>query len=505
MKYFFLALTLLSLFAFCKKERPRPPVTNPPLSGENNILSFQITIAGIVLTGTIQDTIITASIPDGTAGYLRALKPSITISPSATISPDTSLPRDFTQPAIYTVKAANGMEKKYKVTITVVGPTVLDNNHLPDTLKDIAPGIDYSVQSLLTLAGVQKKLVVEPGVTIQFDSATGIYIHDGAALKMIGTSAKPITLQGKNLRSGDWAGIRISSNNTENQWEYVMLRDAGGAGAPGGVKAGLAIVDDTSLMADTHLSIKHSQIIGSRNWGILDASGPYNYSRTVFTAFENNDISFNTKAMSLNVEVVEKIDLTNKIHDNGQNAITIGGNVNREVTLRSMTVDYQIDGTISLRNRLNVLPGVTIWCSGHALITTTGDVSGTASFVANGTVEKHIRLRGLDDQIHTAGPGWQGLILDSDNPDILLNYCDIFRAGYVVIDNSGNPSCQGNVMTAINFAPTCTRFTSKCIVTNCTITANNESGYGIVFKNGSIIDFSNTTFDTSPLKDTLSY
>jgi hypothetical protein len=506
MKYSILVLSLVFLFTFCKKDRPPasdPPVVNPPLSGENNILSFRATVAGIAITGTIQDTLITASTPNGTSGGLRTLKPSITISPNATISPDTSLTQDFTQPVIYTVKAANGKEKKYKVTITVIAPTVLDNNHLPDTLKDIAPGIDYIVQSGLTLAGIHKMLVVDPGVTIQFDSATGIYIHNGAALKMIGTSAKPITLQGKNLRRGDWAGVQIHSNNTENQWEYVTLRDAGGAGAPGGVKAGLAIMDDTSLMEDTHLSIKHCKVLGNLNWGILDVPGLYNYERTVFTAFENNELADNVKAMSLNIELVEKIDATNNIYNNGQNAITIGGNVNREVTLKPLTGNYQIDETVFLRNRLNVLPGVMIWCSGHALITTTGDVSGLGSFVANGTADKHIWLRGLDDQGHTAGPGWQGLILDNDNPDILLNYCDFSRSGFTVID-PGSPSCPGKVMAVINFAPTCSRFTSKCIVTNCSIIGNGMA-YGIVYKNGSTIDFSNTTFNHSVLQNTLSY
>jgi len=68
--------------------------------------------------GAISGTDITVTMPYGTTD-VTGLTPTITVSAGASVSPASGVAQDFTSPITYTVTAADGSTKAYKVTVTV--------------------------------------------------------------------------------------------------------------------------------------------------------------------------------------------------------------------------------------------------------------------------------------------------------------------------------------------------------------------------------------------------
>ncbi len=86
-------------------------------SGECKLLSFKYgTVAGRIDhdKGTI-----TMTLP---AGSNTTFAPNIAISEFATVTPEIGTVQDFSRPVIYTVKAQDGTEQKYSVTVTLSAP-----------------------------------------------------------------------------------------------------------------------------------------------------------------------------------------------------------------------------------------------------------------------------------------------------------------------------------------------------------------------------------------------
>lgn len=72
-------------------------------------------------------------------------------------------------------------------------------------------------------------LTLEPGLTLEFEANTGLYIRDNAALQAVGTPSAPITFTGANKVAGFWDGLYFSStNNPLNKLTHVTLEYAGG-------------------------------------------------------------------------------------------------------------------------------------------------------------------------------------------------------------------------------------------------------------------------------------
>lgn len=87
--------------------------------------------------------------------------------------------------------------------------------------------VDYVIKTFISISS-NRVITIKPGVKIQFEGAdVGISVRGQAALKMIGTAAKPIILEEKIANAGSWKGISLVSTNTENQWKYVTIRHAG--------------------------------------------------------------------------------------------------------------------------------------------------------------------------------------------------------------------------------------------------------------------------------------
>jgi len=451
-------------------------------SSGKSITSFLFTGLIPAVTATINeaDKTITANVPAGTP--VTGLVPTIAVSDNASVTPASGVAQDFSTPVNYTVTAQDGSTQVYKLTVTVNKATtqVIDCDHVPAVLEDLGDGVDYIVKCNIGVGGV---LTIKPGVTIQFDGeASGFTIGNGGALKMIGTSAKPIILEGKIASAGSWTGIQIASSNIENQWEYVTIKN-GGAGK---YKAGLLIGnhDNYSVYSSlTQMSIKHCTFSDNAGYGIWTYdSGGNDVSTTIFSAFESNTFTNNSlSALKASSDAIGKLDAKSSYINNGHKFIEIAGTLHNNTVVQALDAPYVVSGTINLAQKMTILPGVVMQFNVDA-----GLALGSGTLIANGTAAQPIKFTG-----YQPGVGyWLGLSLGNNDPQINLNYCIIDGAGSN--KPNGSTACVSDTKGAVNFFPSCNNWTTAPVVTNCII--SNSGGYGIVYKNGTTANFLNNTY-----------
>lgn len=109
-------------FLSCSKDES---AVETPLSNENFVLNFELSIDGEFMQGSINEASNTVvfNIQNANVGNIT---PSITISAKSDIVPSGTVPQDFSSPVYYTVTAENGDERTYEV---IVNNTILNGDN----------------------------------------------------------------------------------------------------------------------------------------------------------------------------------------------------------------------------------------------------------------------------------------------------------------------------------------------------------------------------------------
>lgn len=488
----FLTLCIIFLALSCTKDEPvatPTPTPTPTKSSAKDITKFSFVALSPAVEATIDATAktIKATVPTGTDA--TKLVPTITVSDKAILSPATGVAQDFSKEVSYTVTAEDASTAVYKVTVTVTpAPVVtaktIDSNSIPEVLEDLGDGVDYIVKTNITISGT-KVITVKPGVKIQFEGGdAGFTISSQGALKMIGTSAKPIILEGKVATAGSWKGISIEAKNIENQWEYVTLRHAGG----GTDKAGLFLSGYDNAI---RISLKNCIFSDNSGYGILHKDEYFD--GIIFTAFQKNTFTNNTKsALKISHPQMGSLDSESKYADNGQKYIeaygwnsTAGVVVNDDITIKKLDVPYRVSDIILPKGNLIINAGVEIQFTTDAGIFLQ-DSYKNAAIIAEGTESQPIKFVGY--LANTKGL-WAGIGAQNQNQATKLNYCIVDGAGsqeYFCVPKSSKAAIY------IGLEYSCTPRDSRGAVTNCTI--SNSGGYGIAYRNGDAVTVSNIIF-----------
>ncbi|MCQ2960039.1 MAG: hypothetical protein MJ198_07625 [Bacteroidales bacterium] len=219
------------------------------------------------------------------------------------------------------------------------------------TLKDLGLPIDYIIDGYFYIEG-NACLTIEPGVTIAFTGVDGgITVTENAGLKMVGTAEKPITFTGpvNNQNKGSWGYIEYHSNRSDNQMEYVILKN-------GGSYDGFGVLNTVEKGS---VSVKNCTIDGGLGFGVQTHWG----NGKNFKAFENNTIKNVAKApMDIDAWNANNIGSGNKFEENGENYIMMTNSINDndELTLNNAGIPYYFpDGfTVDGQSELTVTAGV---------------------------------------------------------------------------------------------------------------------------------------------------
>lgn len=283
------------------------------------------------------------------------------------------------------------------------------------TLKDLGLPIDYIIDGSLYIDG-NACLTIEPGVTIAFTGESGyVEVGENAGLKMVGTAEKPIVFQGpvNNVNKGSWGYIQYKSNRSDNQMEYVIMKNGG---------SNEYAVLTTYL--EGSVSVKNCTIDGGLGNGFETI---YNNGKNL-KAFENNTIkNVNGYPISIGTLVANSLGSGNKFETNGNNFIQLTGHLSdkEELTLNKQEIPYLIDG-IQLNGRceMTVNAGVTIAFEKNSEMV----VYEEAIIKLEGTESEPVVLRGRESK---AGY-WEGVNYGSkDDESIFKN----------VVISDGNEYC----------------------------------------------------------------
>ena len=429
---------------------------DPNLSSAKQMTSFVISNLNPQVNGVIDEAkkTVTVNVPFNT--NLTALVPLVGISEKAAVYPASTVAQDFTYPVLYTVTAEDKSTVIYTVRVlvgTATAETLSGTMSANRTLPDLGLPVDYVIDGILYVEG-NGLLTIEPGVKILFTGVDGaINVGENAGLKMVGTAEKPIVFSGpvNNSNKGSWSSIRYHSKRADNIMEYVHLLNGGSGDDDWGV-----------LQVYGGVSVKNCLIDGSLGTGVqVEAGGS-------MKAFDGNSIkNCNSFPMWIdNFTTAGVIASNSDFVNNIKNLIRVQGHItDNDITLHELKIPYYLENLVYVAKTLTLEAGVKLYFEqGNAL-----RIEDSGKIVAVGTSDKHIVIRGLNDE-----PGfWDGILLSSTLSGNKLIYCDI---------SGGGSSDSWNEMSNLYLEDN-----AKITIQNCTFSKSNF--YGITIEDKSSANF----------------
>lgn len=335
------------------------------------------------------------------------------------------------------------------------------------TWPDLGLEVDYIVDGWVNIDG-NALLTIEPGVTIMFTGENGgMTVHENAGLRMVGTADKPIKFVGplNNPNNGSWNRIVIESKRNDNVWEYVQFLRGGSSDY---VWEGVVDVQGAKL------AMRNCTIDGSLGYGI-----DLEYEAH-FTAFEGNTIKNCAQYPIVSEDWDGLLDLTadNTFLSNGHNFIDARCrdiDMEDHTTLKAMPIPYYMESGLWISGgyKLTIEPGTQMYFKSGQNV----DMQEVVTLVANGTAEKPIIFRGMEDE----DSYWNGIKYHSTKQASVMNYCTVLNCGEDTEGFHGGCICIYN--------------DSRLTLTNCTI--GKSLHYGITLDDVELmgrITHSNNTF-----------
>lgn len=269
---------------------------------------------------------------------------------------------------IFPSKNSMGIE-----TLTIDGKdSKIQGRFLKDselTFTDDKPYVIYGYAAV----AADKTLTIDAGAKIHFHKNSGLIVDKKGSLKINGTLAKKVVLEGDRLEhrfseiAGQWGTIWMRAGSKENEINHTLIKN----GVVG------ILVDSIGSTTSPTLSIKNSEIYNNSNYGILGRNtnilgenlvigstgqsslactfgGTYNFTHSTFANYWGNSLRqlptvlVNNHVTYLDSNNVEKTDTRDLLAANFTNCI-IEGNNNIEFILDKVdgtTFNYNIENSM---------------------------------------------------------------------------------------------------------------------------------------------------------------
>ena len=359
-----------------------------------------------------------------------------------------------------TVSDGSGMMDSDDVNVTVeYAPVELSNITSNTELQDIYddPEIsDYRINSALR---VDRTWTIGPGVRIELGEDARIFVENGAKIIAEGEQGNPVVFTGVNNNNGYWSSIVIRSNDLDNVFNYVELRN-GGSDKP------------CLIIEGGNLNMTNSLITGSGNYGLqLGDEG------SALSTFSNNTITGNKKSVNCAPAHYHFFNSSNDYSGNEDDYIggeTFLDKVEEDGIWRKVNVPYLIPyGYNTINSDITIEAGTSILGSAESGLV----VSAVGSLKAVGTAAEKITFTGVNEV-----PGyWIGLYIISNSAKNELTHVQVSHGGQAQFNAFG----KANLMLQDN---------AKIIITNSTFSFSD--GYGVAARDNTVNleGFSNNTF-----------
>jgi hypothetical protein len=444
-------LAMMLVFSACTDDEPTPDNDAPTLTVGDDLIG---------MTGTALNINVTASDPNGDAIQSTWTVQNSPAGSSATITKISETQASFTTTiaGLYTIEIKVEDNKGGMVTGTLklyiggVLPTSISvNTTYPDLFDDPIYPDYYALSGIQVTAG----LIFAAGVVVESGSDVRFFINGNSAyINVIGTTSKHIIFRGTDKVKGSWRGFDISSNNVNNQFDFVDMLHTGSS-EMGGAKTGIYLKNSGAAK----VSIKNTSITKSAGYAFF-----IDGNNGVISDFANNTFSDNDLApLRIGAENLYRLDKNSVFTGNGTQAIEVAsaGSTNAVFnstgTVPALALPYHFYSSAELRTTVTFEAGVTCLFDAAKRLWVTGD----GAIIANGTSTNRIKFSGLTS---TAG-FWFGIEMASPSTSNLINQAEISYGG----SNAGRGA---NI-----YMPGASPGTSLT-VTNCTI--KDSQTYGIL-------------------------
>ncbi len=273
------------------------------------------------------------------------------------------------------------------------------------------------------------KLVIEPGVVLEFAQDASLMVTGHGVLRAEGTAADPVVMRGASPQPGYWKGIYFTdANNFENRLVRVEVRDAAGErnwdnGAFGNFRAAVVLEGASRVL------VKFTKV-----WKNAGAGFFIDDEVDLRNDFDDNVVTANQGfPVLIYASRVDQLKAGNDFTGNasGYDYVRVGGGFGevQDATWKKLNVPYRIfdEVTVADGKTLTIEPGTTLVFEQDAGIFVEGRSGGLH---AEGTATERIVFTGLD---HHQGY-WCGIIFsDSDSFENLLRN--------VVVEYGGSGQC----------------------------------------------------------------
>ena len=304
--------------------------------------------------------------------------------------------------------------------------------------------VDYTINCQLPVKG---SLIIEPGVTVEFDTQSGLNIT--GSVQALGTADKPITLTGITKTVGAWDGVFVNSADITNELSYVTVDYAGGGffnsnGDEGGV----------IIYGGAALDMNNSVIRNSEAYGI---NASYTGSDI---SLENNTITASEAPMIVKGAYPTTISGGSYTGNDLDAIIVKSDQISGEHTWSDIGVPYRISNQLQVipsSGILTIEPGVTVEFEADGQLYINEGASGTPpSLIAVGTADNPILFTG----VNKVSGAWKGIYFDSPSP--------INEIAHATIEYASNLAQKGAIEvwagTVLNVHDVTFKDISKCSV-----------------------------------------
>ncbi|WP_036162553.1 PKD domain-containing protein [Marinilabilia salmonicolor] len=359
------------------------------------------------------------------------------------------------------VSDGNGETDQDDVTIEVISDVVEITDDIT-TDETWTAGTLYRVMNSVSVDN-GAKLIIEPGVRIEFVQDAGLSIGSGnSVLVAAGTEEKQITFTGVQEVTGFWRGISIFSNSVENEISHAQIRYAGSTSAGTYFEAAALTIDRAKVQ------LSDVTIANSGQYGIQTRRDESEFPMQNMTFQENEgDHAY------VHISQLGYFDEAS-VFDGAGYVTAYGGGTTHDMTISALNdAKYQIVNHVDFEHEIVINDGAIFEFGPDAGIV----VRNGSVIKANGTESNKIVFTGTSK---TAG-AWRGIHIGSSSVDNIIEHAEI--------------SYGGSTNMATYFDKT------NMVIDNANITLRNVSftgsaGYGIeTRRNGSDFSVENCVFD----------
>lgn len=280
-------------------------------------------------------------------------------------------------------------------------------------LENGPAAVDYIVPSGCVL-DVTAALSIQAGTVIQFEENSGIGVYDGGSLKMVGTSAEPIILRGKEAIAGYWRGIHIETNSFNNLFDYVNISDAGSN------YVYCCNTVATVFLKGGKLKMTNSTLSNGDGYGL------YANEQAELLDYANNEITTHTDmAMWIHLERAGELDGTGSTYVGNEKDFVgvFESTLDEEVSVPALDVPFFFEEgkVMDIIDDLTLEAGVEIVMGNEAGI----GVIDNGSLKVTGTNTAPVTIRGEEA---TQGY-WRGIHMETNSINNQISYLTVSDAG----------------------------------------------------------------------------